>query len=228
MDTKITMKRIDAHLEYDWFKYFLILFAAIALWIFAFQMINQDREFEIIGIFAAASEVQDGMVMQRLGNEFADDDLIRNTSIRFAPYGSQAFFEQLQTVGMIRSDILILPRRLMQGRAEDIEYTHGFALGMLILDDNLIESILPHGVENINFFIDTSGNRRGIRVDDLPYADNFFNFVRPENADEEDFSFYISFNPGSLNIGAYSQSRRARHDNKQAIHAVRLLLEWMR
>ena len=234
MDTKITRQRIDAHLEYDWFKYILILLATIALWIFVFQMINQSREYETIGIFAAVGEAHDGRVAQRLGNEFADDSIIRDTNIRFAPYGSQAFFEQLATVGMITSDILILPFRLMQGQSmtEDIEYTRGHALSMLVLDDYLIEKLLPNGIENTpeRFFIDIDAegrrvNRRGIRIDNLPNADNFFNFTRPPDTNAEDFSFYIAFNQRSANIGRYS--RRSRDEHEQAIHAVRVLLEWM-
>ncbi|MCL2370799.1 MAG: hypothetical protein FWC80_06195 [Firmicutes bacterium] len=229
MDTKITRDRIDAHLEYDWFKYILILILAIALWIFAFQMINQSRPYEEITIFVAGME-QQGRAEHELGRAFDGDGVIRD--VRFVSASesdAMIFHAQLSTVGMITSDILILPRNLL---LTDYNFA---AYGMVIIDDYLRERVLPYGIaiDDERFLRDRDDAIRGIRVDDLPNAEHFFRLETERtigDGDDEEIekrSFYMVINPRSVNIGAYSNRRRARAEHEQAIYAFRFLLEMM-
>ena len=215
MHTKVTRQRIDTHLEYDWFKYILILIAAIALWIFAFQILNASRNHEQINVFVAAPERPNVDVSRSLAARF-DGTHIRETHVAALSPFSQGFNELLLTRGMHTSDILILPSLIM---------THNSA-AFVEFDEGLIYML---GADSDGDFFESEyfGGLRGIRVDNLPRAYAVFNFdIIEAEEGEEPLSWYLVFNLRSVNIGGYNS--RSRPEHTQAIEAARFLLDMMR
>ena len=60
MDNKVTKKRISRHLEYDWYKYLIIIVLSIALCGYGFYMLNRTRAYEKLDIFISCYKSNEG------------------------------------------------------------------------------------------------------------------------------------------------------------------------
>ena len=119
MDNKVTKKRIARHLEYDWYKYLIIIALSIALCWYGFYMLNGTRTYEKLDVFISCYKSNEGT----LGADFHDtirnegDDWMREINISVGDYASNSYYET-QQVGLT-GDILILPKSYMDGSCYD-------------------------------------------------------------------------------------------------------------
>lgn len=227
MDNKVTKERLNNHLEYDWFKYVLILIVSIALFIFVFQQINVNRSFEKIEIFASCYEYKSNTfgadTINALNGE--GDTTVREIDINSQnPRGNQ-YITLLQTQGNISSDMLIVGKY----------YAKQYIGGYLEWTDAIVELAVPaYYRSEAKYLVDENGKRYGLRVDILKNIDDVFTFTPPGEIPDPipegeepqyDDEFYLIINPDSYNIGKYQYKGKAKDKNVQAFKVVKRLIE---
>lgn len=202
MDNRVTKERVANHLEYDWFKYLLILVASIALFVFVFIMINKTRDVEDIRVFASAYAKKEyafsGKAMQAL--QSGGDNRIREVELNYYDVKDSSYIMQLQSNGVMSSDILIVGETVLKQ----------FGSGLLTLNDEILARMLPDGFIP-ELYRDESGAARAVRVDTLKNVSEALVFSyegeKPDDAEEDDFTydtkFYLAVNAKSKNIGEY-------------------------
>lgn len=207
LDNKITKKRVLNHLEYDFYKYILILIVSVALFIFAFYMINRTRDTEDVKLFVSGySKKEYAFDSQALSALKKDGDRrILSVKSDFFSVTDGDFLMKFQANGVLQADILIVGETVLKQ----------FGAGLVNLDDYILSLILPDGFE-AEFYSDGGGNRRGLRVDTLKNVSSAYSFIPPVNDEEEaggeddytrDTKFYLVINAKSRNIGSYSEKK---------------------
>lgn len=229
MDNKITKKRINEHLEYDWFKYLLILIALVALTVFACKQINRSRDYEDFNIFVACysygNDDFENIVLTEMNTESYDkskygDSFLREVILDKTLLGSQEFSQLFQTKGLISSDALVLNKL----------HTSANAASFLALTDEVLALIIPDGKSVDDFtYIEREVNGERVRygIDISSFSKLPFNIVKgstDEEASEEDEKFYLVINPRSANIGSFGW--RAKEQNLQALFCIKLFLQY--
>lgn len=119
MDNKITKKRITRHLEYDWYKYLLIIVLSIALCSYGFYMLNRTRDYERLDVFISCYRSNDSTIP----NSFYDtiksegDDWMREINVSIGNYAGSSYHSEFEagTTG----DIIIMPKAYMDGQGWD-------------------------------------------------------------------------------------------------------------
>ena len=247
MDNKVTKKRINEHLEYDWYIYLIILVACIVLFYFVFSQINRTRDYEDVNFFIScydsgdngfADRVKRDMESSRYDADKYGEAVLRDISFETQdPLGSN-YGTMLQTHGMITSDVLILGESVMK--------TSG--AGFIELTDELLtEYLLPDGVQisDFSYFtgsdlgIENDTRRFGIKVSDFSrlsgtgsvFETNWRNVSDykekyKDAADEEkpDDTFYLVLNRSSVSVGKFG--KKAKDKNAQALYLVRRFIEF--
>lgn len=203
MDNKVTKKRIVEHLEYDWFKYLLILAASIALFVAVFVLINRTRDVEDIRVFASAYSKKEYDFSSKAVSALKEegDSRILDVDMTFYDVRDSSYLIQLQSNGVLNSDILILGENVIKQ----------FGSGLLVLSDEVLQLMLPQDFA-AQYYADASGNVRGIRVDTLKSVGSALVFdytgEKPPDAQEDDFTydekFYLAINSKSKNIGRFA------------------------
>lgn len=231
MDNKVTKKRFNDQMEYDWFKYVLIIIVSIVVWIFVFQQINASKDFETIHLFVTAYDYKvesTGDFTDTVKNRFeaAGDDTIREMSLEHQSPQSSEYNTLLQTHGYVTSDILVIGKSQM-------EFAAG---GFLELTGEVLSYMIPEDYEPQFYVMTVDGvdYRRGIRVDKaaLPGIDRIFEFNPqgevpdpvPEGEEYKyDTEFYLVINPKSANIGKFG--KKSRDENLHTLTTVKYLIE---
>lgn len=255
MDNKITSKRINDHLEYDWYKYLIILIVGIVLFYFIFSQINRTRDYEDVNIFVTcydsgengfASRVQREMNASTYDSARYGEAVLR--SITFEPQDplSETYGTMLQTHGMVSSDILIVGK----------SYLEGVGAGFVELTDELLNDyLLPKGlrdandvvydieIDDLEYFTYVNGNysrRMGIKVSDFGKMSGsgcvfetdwrkIPSYREKYEGQEEnlpDDEFYLVINPDSASIGKFG--RKAKDENAQALYLINRFLAYYR
>lgn len=233
MDNKVTKKRINDHLEYDWYKYLILLIVGIVVIYFTFSQINRTRDYEDVAFFVSCYDSSDNGFETRVKREMQQPDY------RADKYGENVLLEisfeaqdplgdnygtMLQTHGMISSDVLVLGKSLMENAAA------GF---VELTDELLTEYLLPAGTEidDYEYYEAEFGGekqRMGIKVSDFTRPPFTFDWYKIEkykdkygNAEENnrpDTEFYLVLNRSSVNIGKFGKEADDR--NAQALYLV--------
>lgn len=247
MDNKVTKERLNNHLEYDWFKYVLILIVVIAAFIFIFQQINADRENEQLTVFASCYEYTGGDFAEKLNEAVNNDErtttYIRSLNIETQNPRSNEYATLLSTHGDITSDVLIVGKSYMKSI---------YQYSMLTWDDEVIEAAVPEDMRDVVEYWEVEINgktyKRGIRLDNLKNIDKLFNFqpgeypegsILHEDYDglstedkakydiemrQYDSAFYLVINPTSYNIGSKHKKGKADKADVQTFTLVSKLL----
>lgn len=226
MDNKVTKERLNNHLEYDWFKYVLILIVSIVLFIFVFQQINANRSFEQIQIFASCYEYKINTfgedTVQALKDE--GDKTVREITFNNQSPRSNEYVTLLQTQGNITSDLLILGKH----------YAEVYKGAYLQWTDEIVDLAVPEYYRpNAQYLVDDNGRRYGLRIDVLKNISDVLGFDPGELPDpvpegEEgkyDTEFYLIVNPDSYNIGKFHYKGKAKDANTQAFKVIKRLIE---
>lgn len=226
MDNKITKERLNNHLEYDWFKYVLILIVSIVLFIFVFRQINVNRSFEEIHIFASCYEYKTNTfcadTLQALKD--GDDATVRDLSFNPQNPRGNEYPTLLQTHGDVTSDILILGKT----------YAEGYKGVYLQWTDEIVEQCVPEYYRDEAVYLkDDNGRIYGMRIDLLLNIGDVFNFNPGEKPDpvpegdaaQYDDEFYLMINPTSYNIGKYQRKGKAKEENVQVFKVIKRLIE---
>lgn len=167
MDNKVTKKRINDHLEYDWYKYLIILVAGIFIFVFAFSQINRTRDHEDVRFFVSCypSRTQNGfadrakldMGTQKYKNYYRStfgDNILRDIDLETQDPLGKEYGTLLQTHGMVSSDVLVLGKRYLDAANGG---------GYVVLTDELLTGyLLPRD-------INADGTESGLDIDDLEY-----------------------------------------------------------
>ncbi len=245
MDNKVTKKRINDHLEYDWFWYLIILIVSVLLCWFVFSQINRTRDYEDINFFVSCYDAGDNGFEARIKREMASDsyrlagtdkygeNVLRSITFETQDPLGKEYATLLQTHGMVSSDILIVGEKyFMQNSAQNF---------LELTDELLTQYLLPEGltVDDLQYFtVESEGavKRYGIKVSDfsrLPFTMNWrsvesYKTQYAESPEEEqpDDTFYLIFNPSSVNIGKFG--RKSKAQNAQALYTVSRFIAYYR
>ena len=247
MDNKITKKRINDHLEYDWYKYLIIIIACIVLVVFVFSQINSTRDYEDVQFFVScyksnnnsfSSSAKADMKSARYSKETYGENVILEINMEYQdPLGSE-YGTLLQTHGMISSDVLIVGKSLLE---------QGGATAYVELTDELLNDYLlpkdiktPSGEEvfkqdDLEYYgSEHNGKRYGIKVSnfhgmtgagaqftmnwrDISSYNEKYKDLEPEQ--QPDDEFYLIINPSSVNIGKFGKGK-SKSGNAQALYLV--------
>ena len=169
MDNKITKKRINDHLEYDWYKYLIILIAGIALFVFIFSQINRTRDYEDVAFFISCYDspnenrfdetVLGDMNSSKYDSEKYGESVLREVSIEIQDPLDSNYGTMLQTHGMITSDVLIVGKSILENS--------GGGAYVPLTDELLEKYLLPKGLERRKE--DGTKEKYDLTVDDLEY-----------------------------------------------------------
>lgn len=248
MDNKVTKKRINDHLEYDWFKYILILIVGIVLWVFVYGQIERDRDYETIDIFISAYASYENQYVDKTYLAMANamdskygQDVIRSLNLNVQnPLGNE-YGTLLMTQGNESSDVLILGDKLLQEGAMRgyIELTDE------LLNDYLLPDVLVGGkqltIDDLEYIYyeapDGTRTRHGIRVDTFAKMSGTqgaafeTNYKNVEAYKEKDFgenlpdtTFYLVLNPKSVSLGKFG--KKSEPQNAQALFCVQKFIEY--
>lgn len=154
MDNKVTKKRINDHLEYDWYKYLLILIACIVAGYYFFSQIQRDKDYETVSIFVSAyhstdnnfegelfkemnspSYTQKGAAGELSAAEKYGSNLLRSVTFNNRDPLDANYSTMLYTQGVLSCDAIILSKSFL------------FDAGIVTLTDELLtDYLLPKGV----------------------------------------------------------------------------------
>ena len=248
MDNKITKKRINDHLEYDWYKYLIIIIACIVLVVFVFSQINSTRDYEDVQFFVscykssndsfAASAKSDMNNADKYSEKTYGENVLLEINMEYQdPLGSE-YGTLLQTHGMISSDVLIVGKSLLE---------QGGATAYVELTDELLNDyLLPKDIktpsggvgfkqDDLEYYVsEHNGKRYGIKVSDfhrmtgtgayftMDWRDiSSYNekYKDLEAEQQPDDEFYLIINPSSVNIGKFGKGK-SKDGNAQALYLV--------
>ena len=252
MDNKVTKKRINDHLEYDWYKYLIILVLGIVLFYFAFSQINRTRDYEDVNIFVSCYEADDNrftdrvledMTRQNYENARYGEAVLREISFETQDPLGKEYSTLFQTHGMVSSDVLILGESLLES----------MGAGFLVLTDEILNDyILPGltadgnpdgaalGINDLQYHYvkreDGTELRTGIKVSgfsNLPFKTDWRSveqykeqYSEVEENEQPDDEFYLVINTSSVNIGGFG--KKAKKANRQTFYVVNRFIKYYR
>lgn len=240
MDNKVTKKRINDHLEYDWYKYLILLVAICFLVYFVFSQINRTRDYEDVALFVSCYEANDNAYVDRVRMEMRSDNyrdnlrekygenVLRKISIETQDPESNTYGTMLSTHGDVTSDILIVGKSVLQNSG--VKYVE-------LTDTLLRDYLLPEEtkIDDYEYFTYTGEDgslsyRSGIKVSDflhLPfttdwkkvesYAEKYKDETDPAKLPDDEF--YLVLNRSSVSIGGFG-GKKSKEKNAQALYLV--------
>lgn len=244
MDNKVTKKRINDHLEYDWYWYLVILIVAIVGCYFAFSQINRTRDYEDVNFFVSCYDSGDNSFEARIKGEMRassyalekqskyGENVLRSIEFETQDPLDSNYSALLQTHGMITSDVLIVGEKYFMSDSRNF---------LRLTDELLKDYILPDGltIDDLDYYtVDVHGEeaRYGIKVSNfsrLPFTMNWRSIEKYkekyESVSEEqqpDDTFYLIINPTSVNIGKFG--KKAKDSNAQALYTVSRFIAYYR
>lgn len=247
MDNKVTKQRIVNHLEYDWFKYIILIIVGIVAVVFTFQQINRNKEDEDFTIFFTAYSARENTYVADISAEFELDtydsatygpNIFREMSIEFQSPDSSTYGELYSTHGEVLSDVLIVHKSYFEYQENDGDKTYFSVFKYLQLNDDILKLL---GIEDKTsseyefMCVDKNGKRvdvtdegamiYGIRIDNLSKIDSIAQ-LKKETDDGEIVGdeYYLYFSRDKANIGQYNPKNK-KPENKQAFYCVKRFLE---
>lgn len=247
MDNKVTKKRFNDQLEYDWFKYVAILLVAVIGCYFIFSQIVSDRDYETIDIFvstySSSTNDYEFKTMQAMGSEM-DTEKYGGNYIRTISFNPQSpvdsnYATLLSTQGNVSSDFLIVGKaQLYNPESEQFDYASGY---VELSDEMMNDYLLPEGlsIDDLQYAVDGNGKRRGVRVDNferMSGSGGIFELdwrklqgLNDEYKDREnqpDLEFYLVINPSSVSIGKFG--KKSKDGNAQALFCIKKFIQFYR
>lgn len=239
MDNKITKDRFKRHLEYDWYRYVLVILASVFVWYVVFMELNASREYEKLEVFFgcySSNEDLDAPFLNSLAAE--GDDLVREVEVAYrSPL--ESYYGQLFMAAVYSADIFVVSDRDMRV----------YAGWFLELTDEVISACLPDEIkDSIGYYVyskdsvseegydpSLEGRKCAFRVDDLAKIDVdnppfVFDLkrVNPDLSDEDvegvPTTFYLGISRESNNIGKFCKKEKYRGYD-QTFRFVRFFME---
>ncbi len=252
MDNKVTKKRLNDHLEYDWYKYLIILVLGIVVFYFSFSQINRTRDYEDVNIFVSCYESDDNrftdrvledMVRQNYETARYGEGVLREIAFETQDPLGKEYATLFQTHGMVTSDILIIGKSLIESMGGGfLELTdailNDYILPGLTMDGTPDGASLGiDGLEYYNIEFENGTSRRvGIKISNfsnLPFKTDWrsvenYKEQYSEASEEEqpDDEFYLVINPSSVNIGGFG--KKAKGANRQTFYVVNRFIKYYR
>lgn len=239
MDNRITKNRILRHLEYDWFKYLLLIALSVFVWYMVFMEINHSRTFERVEVFFACYD--DGS--ENLGGGFKDwlyshgDTVTREVNVTYRSPADNAYGE-FYVASSTTADVFIIPKESLAVNP----------LAFLELTDDILEYVPESLRDNEDLYYaynedDQAGEyfreefverKFGIRVDNLSKIDVdnppfLFDLTKAEGYTEEQIEalpseFYLVLSRSSIKTGEHGPKAKY-HDLTQSLKFITYFLE---
>lgn len=236
MDNKVTKKRISRHLEYDWYKYLIIIVLSIALCGYGFYMLNRTRTYEKLDIFISCYKSNEGTLAydfyETIKNE--GDDWMREINLSIGDYASDSYYDAQQSG--LTGDILILPKSYMDGSCYDymwltdemLDYiftplqneTDGYDFTAFRNDPNNFYTY-EYNEEEGRKMLFADGRVYGIRVDHLikmtasnPSFVFDYKTLNPDDTQNTETEFYMVFTQSCIKLGPYGSDANYRNLNQ--------------
>lgn len=243
MDNKVTKKRISDHLEYDWFKYVLILLASVFIMYFVFDMINKDKDYEELNIFITAYSSEEAKKTEfnnnfmvnmntKMDKDIFGEDVIRSTSLNVHSVLEKEYYTLLRSQGEVTSDILIIGKSEMENRPDSEKPISSdnppYGSAYVEFSESLLRIINPSN-KNIELYTFNS-KAYALRIDNFKSIKDMFGFNPPKKEGEEnpdpafDTEFYLIINPKSVNISGFGQ-HKSKNGNAQALYFIKTLID---
>ena len=245
MDNKITKKRISRHLEYDWYKYLLIIVLSIALCSYGFYMLNRTRDYEKLDIFISCYKSNESTFASDFYQTIKAEggDWMREINLTVSNYATNEYYQEQQSA--TTGDILILPKSYMDGQGWDyLELTdavinHIFT-SLVGESDNYDFTAFKSNPDNFytyeyneaegKIMEFANGKRYGIRVDHLLKMDSAsppfvfdYKLIDAEDTQNTETEFYMVFSKKSIKIGPYGANSNY-HNLNQAFRFARYFI----
>lgn len=246
MDNKITKKRINDHLEYDWYKYLIIIIAGIALFVFVFSQINRTRDYEDVNFFISCYDYSENDFSNSAKTDFNKKEYdakkyggnyLREISLELQSPLDGNYGTLLQTHGMITSDVLILGKSYL-------ESTDGLGYVQLtdeLLTDYLLPKELNLNIDDLEYYESKAdGKKYGIKVSGFAEMNgegrkfgmnwreisNLNDKYKDQPEDRQpDTEFYLVINPSSVNIGKFGKGK-SKDGNAQALYLINRFIKY--
>ena len=151
---KVNKKIIINHVSYSWFLYSLTALIIIAFWYQAFHLYHKIKLNEKVTIYIAAQDVKNEELETLLEERLLDDKL-KDITINFDDYNDSNFYVKLNTIGLIKTDLVILPESVISNLHVLYEFTH--------LDNEYISNYIE--LENDDY-LELSGIKIAIKIKD--------------------------------------------------------------
>lgn len=208
-------ERLDRHLEYDWFKYVLILILSVVLWWFLYDTVTKPKDFETLHIFALTSSIENEREQYEKSFFSAMDAKNDHTILDFSFETNSPTGNRIGEVILARAmvaDIFIVSEAYVKN------YAH---YGFLPLEDGLLTS---YGLGGLNYYESEEGIKYALDLSDFSKIHDIFpdfEYTITQNGEEITYSkIYLAFLQSSNNIGAYSKSKNSVATNDQAFVAA--------
>ncbi len=242
MDNKITKKRINDHLEYDWYKYLILLIVSVVACYFIFSQINRTRDYEDVTLFVSCYEAKNNDFSGRIMPEMETatyreqyqstfgENVLREVAIETQDPLGENYGTMFQTHGMVTSDILVIGKTTLANSGRFVDLT----------DELLTNYLLPEGMEIDDFeYFElelSSGQkvRTGIKVSNLVHMPFVYDWNKVPSYKEKygeleedkqpDTEFYLVLNPSGVNIGKFG--KKAKPQNAQALFCANRFLKY--
>lgn len=237
-------------MEYDWYKYLILLIVCIVLFYFIFNQLSRTRDYEDVNIFVTCYDSQDesdciAYIKNRMrADDYPQDRFGKNVlrSIGFetvSPLDSN-YSTLLSTHGQITSDILVLGKsRLDRAGAAYLELTDE------VLNDYILYGLsdeIKGSLEYYTWEYEGKSYRMGIKISDMPKSlfvtdwrkpgvisdsnRQEYEKLTPEEQSERglDTEFYLVINRSSVNIGKFG--KKSKNRDVQALYVVNRMLQY--
>ena len=247
MDNKVTKQRVLDHLEYDWYKYLILIIVGIIVVVFTFQQINRNKEDEDFTIFFTAYSARENTFIADVSAEFESEsydsatygpNIFREMTIEFQSPNSSSYNELYTTHGEVLSDVLIVHKSYFEYQENDVTKISFSVFKYLQLNDDILRLL---GIEDkttseYDFMcVDKDGNRvnvtdegaliYGIRIDNLSKIDSIAQLkYEKDDGEIQSDEYYLYFSRDKANIGEYNPKNK-KTENKQAFYCVKRFLE---
>jgi hypothetical protein len=173
------------HLSYSWFIYLLTAIIIVMFWYQAFNLYHQVKLDEKVTIYIAAKEVEPNNLESKLESKLLHEKL-KDIVVLSDDYEEQDFYLKLNTKGLVKTDLLILPRSV-------IENINAVYLFIPLNSEYLTDYIQVDEY----YYLELSGIKIAIKLNNL--LDEFIN--------DDNNDYYILINKNSVNAGSLNSSK---------------------
>ena len=176
--------------NYRFLGYFGVILVSILFWLSFFTIFYSYKDYEQVQIFITSHTYYSNIEEQLLKN--VNENTLKNIVVTHVSYDDDNYDSALVTVGMLDSDILILPESVLNHHTIEYEFIE--------LSDSYLDI---YGIDLSNFELLTiSDTVYAIKVyDSETKTSNLNEYVSFSYEDTNDY--YILINASSINAGDY-------------------------